>query len=181
MRRKRLIEKVREAIRQPQQDEGTPFHLPEEGFGSFKPRLRKVEPEEADSYYQKRYNEASELTGKGNVLIEYNEQCPEHFRKSSWVKTALADFPHFQVVGERKEKGSAWYESSQEVINRRRIVLKNASLPGRSLCKAFDMAGVPLPEGWEAELGVTTWVGAYQNTTSRARIQKIISTDKRQK
>ena len=76
-----------------------------------------------------------------------------------------------------------WYESHPDTLRRRQSVLKNPRMPAKSLCNLFDrlVPPIPLPRDWRAELGVKTWSEAYANPTGRNRVQKIISTDKREK
>ncbi len=73
-----------------------------------------------------------------------------------------------------------WYESSQDIVRRRQIVLRNPELQARKLCRVFDTERIPLPGKWENELGVTTWSKAYQNRRGRGRIDKIIHDDRHQ-
>jgi hypothetical protein len=73
-----------------------------------------------------------------------------------------------------------WYESSQDIVRRRQIVLRNPELQARKLCRVFDTERIPLPGKWENELGVTTWSRAYQNRRGRGRIDKIIHDDRHQ-
>jgi len=82
-----------------------------------------------------------------------------------------------QVYGPR----SKWYESSPGVLKRRQIVLKNPGLNAQSCCKLFDSERIGLPSSWENELNLTTWGAAYKDKKGRARIQRIISTDRNQK
>jgi len=54
---------------------------------------------------------------------------------------------------------------------------------GSSLSVSTGNLGKELasPPNWENELNLTTWVAAYKNKKGRARIQRIISTDRNQK
>lgn len=86
------------------------------------------------------------------------------------------------VSQHRTETGSRWYESTLEVLRRRQIVLRNPEMADKSLCKVFDTLldppPIPLPERWEKDYSVTTWVQAYSVPKLRQRIHKIISTDR---
>jgi hypothetical protein len=61
---------------------------------------------------------------------------------------------------------------------RRQIAIRNPNLSAARLCKVFDMHRIPIPQKWEQELGVTTWVEAYKTAKGKNRIDKIISTDR---
>jgi hypothetical protein len=181
---KQLIEKDRKTeVKQVKRDKTNATEIDARPrFGSLTYHLLKLGTPETDGAYQKRYNDASGLTEKGKVLTEYSEHYPDLFSKSAWVKTALADAPHMLVPpGGKNDKGVPWYDFSEETLRRRRIVLKNLRMSAASLCKVFDAHQIPLPSNWEGELGVTTWIKAYKTQRARARIQRIISTDRKQK
>jgi hypothetical protein len=76
-----------------------------------------------------------------------------------------------------------WYDSNPDTLRRRQSVLKNPRMAAKSLCNLFDrlVPPIPLPRDWRAELGVKTWSEAYAHPTGRNRVQKIVSTDKREK
>lgn len=106
-----------------------------------------------------------------------SKQCKER---------ALERLRHQAGSQKSKDSGSgdskqSWYKSSPDILNRRQIILKNRGLSAQKLCKVFDGRRVPLPSGWEEEFKVTEWFAAYRNPTLRARIQRIISTDRKQK
>jgi hypothetical protein len=80
----------------------------------------------------------------------------------------------------KAQPGTRWYDSSRDVVQRRQIVLKNPNFSAKSLCKVFDQSDIPLPERWFEEFHVTKWADAYERPKSRARIQRIISTDRKE-
>jgi hypothetical protein len=157
-----------------------PRKLPRKGFGSaLGASLWELGTPTTDSDYQKRHGEAAGPTEKGRILTEYSAAYPKLFSRSAWVKTALADAPHLQGNFARSDDSTPWYESSPDVLRRRQIVLKNPGFSAKSYCKVFDGHSIPLVGGWEKEFGVSTWAEAYENKTARARIQTIISKDKK--
>jgi hypothetical protein len=101
---KKLVEKVRAAVNPSQKGKTSPTEIDvRPRFGYLAGHLWKLGTPTTNSDYQKRYNEASRPTAKGKVLIEYYERHPELFRKSAWVKTALADAPHMRGHLEKKK------------------------------------------------------------------------------
>ncbi len=76
------------------------------------------------------------------------------------------------------QRPKEWYDSTQDLVKRRQIVLKTPKLTAKKFCPVFDANRIPLPEGWEEEFGIRTWVEAYNKPKARNRIMRIISTDK---
>ena len=79
-----------------------------------------------------------------------------------------------------EQRGRRWHDSSQDIVRRRQIVLQNPNFTSKQMCVVFDGNRIPIPEGWSEEFHIETWVDAHKNQTARARIQRIISTDKMQ-
>ena len=72
--------------------------------------------------------------------------------------------------GRRNER----HNSLADVVRRRQIVLQNPHSTSKQLCGVFDANEISIPKSWHEG----TWVNAYKNPMVRARIRRIISTDK---
>jgi hypothetical protein len=77
-------------------------------------------------------------------------------------------------------RGTHWYGSSPNVVNRRQIILNNPNFSSKQLCTVFDGRNILLPGGWEENSAVSKWSEAYKKPKLRARIQRIISTDRKE-
>jgi hypothetical protein len=71
-------------------------------------------------------------------------------------------------------------KSGGDVLRRNEIIRKNQALRSLELCKRFDLESIQMPEWWEKKLaGKPSWLAAYNNTTCRKLIHKMISVAKR--
>jgi hypothetical protein len=96
----------------------------------------------------------------------------------------LSQAPSTGAVAAKKEPArnaaKKRYEPDPNVWQRRQLVRQNPKLDALNLCGVFDSRGIRLPRDWENEFKVKTmtWVHAYRIPKARARIQRIISTDR---
>ena len=97
----RIAERLAKESKKVQTADGT------DRLGSLHEKLRKLGTRTTDADYQRRYNDAPAASEKGKVLADYAEQFPDLFAKSRWVKTALADFPHFPITHATPENATA--------------------------------------------------------------------------
>jgi hypothetical protein len=65
-----------------------------------------------------------------------------------------------------------------EVAKRRALVKANPGIDAEEICEIFDREGVPLPSKW-LEAGFKIWCVAYKRPGYRAKIDVLISKDRR--